>query len=69
MCNMRMLYGRHFWKNYEIKQIIYDMINVCFKLLRSFPAVKNDCLQHYVNISTKKIYYIFTNHVRSDKKH
>ena len=32
------------------------MISFYFKFSRIFPIVKNDCLQYYVNISTKIIY-------------
>ena len=42
-------------KNCKVKQIIYDMINFYFELLGTFPIVKNNGLQHYVNIFNKNI--------------
>ena len=36
--------------------IIYDRINFDFKLSGAFPNVKNNYLQHYVNIFVKNIY-------------
>ena len=49
----------------KTKQIIYDMINFIkqmlirifyFELSGTFPTVKNNCLQHYVNVFNKNIY-------------
>lgn len=47
--------GRHVQKSCKIRPIIYNMINFYFlKLLGTFGIVRNACLQHQVNISTKK---------------
>ena len=47
------LFRKHVQKNCKVKQIIYDMINFYFELLETFPIIKNNCLQHYVNILIK----------------
>ena len=47
---LSILFGRHVQKDYNVKQIMYDMINFYFELAGTFPIVKNNCLQHYVNV-------------------
>ena len=49
-------FGIHVQKNCKVKQIIYDIINFYFELLRVFSIVKNNRLQHYVNVFNKNIY-------------
>ena len=39
-----------------MKQIIYSMISFYCKLSWTFRIVKNDYLQHYVNIFNKNIH-------------
>ena len=53
---LSILFGRHVQKNCKVKQIIYDIINFYFELLGVFSIVKNNRLQHYVNVFNKNIY-------------
>ena len=62
------LFGRHVHKNCKVKEVIYSMINFYFKLSGTFPIVKNNSLQHYVNGFNKKNYQIITNHLSYNKK-
>ena len=38
-----------------------------FELSGTFPIVKNNCLEHYVNVFNKNIFQIITNHLRYNK--
>ena len=44
------------YNQYKVKQMFYDTINFYFGLSRTFPIVKNSCLQHYVHVFNKNIY-------------
>ena len=48
---------KHPRSNLKVKQIIYDMISFYFELSGAFPIVKNNCLQHYVNVFDEKNIY------------
>ena len=50
----------------KIKFTTWSIFNY-FELSGTFSIAKNNCLQHYVNVFNKNIYYMITNHLKYNK--